>query len=179
MSSTPQAQNAITKATPQSPASRSALQTRQSFCLPITSSASENSGAEHGDRQYSMRMRPSFASNAHQGAPSHCNSGWTIQAHLGYRGQCCEENAAASERISQPADMGEDDHDSDDQHADRRQGGSRPRKPHLQVHTHFGSTCMLPAASRTATADTHRGCDPTNINQAAYACLPAALQTTT
>ena len=110
---------------------RPVLQTQHSFCLPIASSASESSGAELGDRQYSMR--PSYTSNNHQSIPSHCNSGWTIQAHLGYRRQCCEDSVAAAEPICKEEDLGEDEHDSDDPHADRRQGGSRPRKPHLQV----------------------------------------------
>ena len=77
-------------------------------------------------------MRPSYTSNNLQSIPSHCNTGWTIQAHLGYRRQCCEDSVAAAEPISKQEDLGEDEHDSDDQ-ADRRQGGSRPRKPHLQV----------------------------------------------
>lgn len=112
-------------------ASRAALQTRQSFCMPVTSSASDNSGPEHGDRQHSMR--PGYPGSSHQSMPSHCNSGWSIQAHLGYTQQSCETNTAAGEPDSRAEDMCEDDHDSDDQQADRRQGGNRPRKPHLQV----------------------------------------------
>ena len=131
MANTPEPGNATTmKGHPPSAVPRPVLQTRHSLCLPITSSASENSGAELGDRQYSMR--PSYTSNNHQSIPSHCNTGWTIQAHLGYRRQCCEDSKAAAEPISKQEDLGEDEHDSDDQ-ADRRQGGSRPRKPHLQV----------------------------------------------
>ena len=132
MTSTQEAGNATTiRAHPSNAVPRSVLQTRQSLCLPITSSASENSGAELGDRQHSMR--PSYISNNQQSIPSHCNTGWTIQAHLGYRRQSCEDSVAAAEPMCKEEDLGEDDHDSDDQLADRRQGGSRPRKPHLQV----------------------------------------------
>lgn len=132
MTSTQEAGNATPMKThPPSAVPRPVLQTQHSFCLPIASSASENSGAELGDRQYSMH--PSYTSNNHQSIPSHCNSGWTIQAHLGYRRQCCEDSVAAAEPICKEEDLGEDEHDSDDMHADRRQGGGRPRKAHLQV----------------------------------------------
>ena len=143
MSNTPQDRNATTKTHPITPGARSAQQTRQSLCLPITSSASENSGAELGDRQYSMR--PSYTSNNHHSAPSCHNSEWTTQANLGYRRQCCEDSIAACEPVTKQEDMCEDEHDSDDQQPDRRQGGSRPRKPHLQVCQHLEASCLEPA----------------------------------